>query len=97
MRYVGSDGAPRTREQSERQIAWFVRYREERDFGLWAVEERASGVFIGRIGLLYHDDWPDDERKTEVGRLLDRSYWGRGLAPPKELSPASATGSRGSD
>ena len=44
------------------------------------MEEKISGAFIGRIGLLYHEDWPEGEHKTEVGWLLDRAYWGQGLA-----------------
>ena len=44
------------------------------------MEEKATGAFIGRIGLLYHEDWPEGEHKTEVGWLLERSFWGRGLA-----------------
>jgi RimJ/RimL family protein N-acetyltransferase len=77
MRYMGG---PRTHQRCEEQISWFVQHWEERGFGQWAAEERATGAFIGRIGLLYHDDWPEDEHKTEVGWLLDRSFWGRGLA-----------------
>ena len=55
-------------------------------FGLWAVEEKASGAFIGRIGLMVHDDWPEGEHKTEVGWMLDRPYWGRGLATEGALA-----------
>jgi RimJ/RimL family protein N-acetyltransferase len=84
MQYIGSS-APLTREQSEAQIASFVRHWEEHGFGLWAVEHRASGVFIGFIGLTYHDDWPY-EHKTEVGWRLDRAYWGHGLATEGALA-----------
>jgi len=73
-------GGPLTREQTEQRVAAAIRHWEERDFGLWAVEEKATGAFIGRIGILYHEDWPEGEHKTEVGWLLDRSCWGRGLA-----------------
>ncbi|MBA2712499.1 MAG: GNAT family N-acetyltransferase [Rubrobacteraceae bacterium] len=69
-----------TREQSEEQIQRFVRHWEEHDFGLWATEYKANGAFIGFIGLLYSEDWPEGEHKTEVGWRLDRAYWGRGLA-----------------
>ena len=79
MRYVGS-GAPLTREQSEGQIAWFVRHWEERGFGLWAVEHKASGVFIGFVGLVYQDEWTEGVHKTEVGWRLDPAYWGKGFA-----------------
>ena len=79
MRYTRA-GSPLTREQTEERVAATIRHWEERGFGLWAVEEKATGAFIGRIGLLYHEDWPEGEHKTEVGWLLDRSFWGRGLA-----------------
>ena len=78
MRYMG--GGPLTRDETQRRAEKIARSWEERGFGLWAVEERASGAFIGRIGLLYHEDWPEDEHKTEVGWLLERSHWGKGLA-----------------
>jgi RimJ/RimL family protein N-acetyltransferase len=68
---------PMTREQSEEQVSEFVRHWEERGFGLWAVEEKPSGAFIG---LLYHEDWSEGEHRTEVGWRLDRPFWGRGLA-----------------
>ncbi len=38
MRFIGN-GSALSREQSETQISRFVRHREERGFGLWAVEE----------------------------------------------------------
>ncbi len=53
---------------------------------MWAAEEKATGAVIGRIGLLYHDDWPVGEHKTEVGWLLDRSRWGKGLATEGALA-----------
>lgn len=85
MRYIGG-ASPLSREQSEEQVARFVRHWEERGFGLWAVEEKATGNFIGRIGLKHHEDWPEGEHKTEVGWMLDRSYWCRGLATEGALA-----------
>ena len=83
MRYM-----PKTmsREESSQQLSRFVSHWHERGFGLWAVEEKASGAFIGRIGLMVHDDWPEGEHKTEVGWMLDRHYWGRGLATEGALA-----------
>jgi len=40
------------------------------------VEERASGRFIGRIGCHEPDGWPG----FELGYVLAREAWGRGLA-----------------
>jgi RimJ/RimL family protein N-acetyltransferase len=79
MRYIGS-GAPLTREESEAQVSWFVRHWEERGFGLWAVEHKASGAFVGFVGLAHQGEWTESEHKTEVGWRLDPAYWGQGLA-----------------
>ena len=77
---------PMTREQSEEQMARFVRRWEERGFGLWAAEHKADGAFIGFVGLLDSEDWPGGEHKTEVGWRLDRAYWNRGLATEGALA-----------
>ncbi len=47
-----------------------------RGYGIWAVEERASGAFVGRIGLFNPEGWPG----LEVGWLLARDVWGKGFA-----------------
>ena len=77
MRYLSGAMTPK---QSEEQVSAFVCHWKERGFGLWAVEEKSSATFIGFIGLLYHEEWPEGEHNTKVGWRLDRSFWGRGLA-----------------
>src|SRR5918999_2203104 len=47
MRYLSG---PMTRQHSEEQVSKFVRHWEERGFGLWAVAEKSSSVFIGFLG-----------------------------------------------
>jgi RimJ/RimL family protein N-acetyltransferase len=78
MRYIGSGSL--TREQSKEQVSRFVRHWDERGFGLWAVEYRASGTFVGFVGLACQGEWTEGEHKTEVGWRLDRACWGKGLA-----------------
>jgi RimJ/RimL family protein N-acetyltransferase len=73
-------GGVRTRDEVEEGIKKFIRHWEERRFGMWAMEEKASGSFVGFVGLLYQEDWPEGEHKVEVGWRLDRRFWGRGLA-----------------
>ena len=66
----------RTRAQIERfRTRW-----DEDGFSHWAAEDPASGLLIGRIGLLRHRDWPVTDNPVEVGWTLDRCYWGKGLA-----------------
>lgn len=75
-----------TREESAKQIERFVRHWEEHGYGLWAIEEKKTGTFIGFIGLLRQDDWSEGEHKVEVGWRLDRSFWGNGLATEGALA-----------
>jgi RimJ/RimL family protein N-acetyltransferase len=48
-------------------------------FGPWAAIDKASGGWVGRIGLDELEDWPGEDR-IEVGFELHRAWWGRGLA-----------------
>lgn len=75
MRYVGDRG-PLCRDDAWRQMAMLVGHWHLRGFGMWAVEERATQTFIGRVGLHFPDGWPD----REVAWALARPYWGKGYA-----------------
>lgn len=76
MRFIGPGGA-RPYEETAEALAKHRAFWDEHGFGLWAVEEKATGEMIGRIGLWIHPLLPHD---VEVGWLLERSRWGRGLA-----------------
>ena len=69
-------GGPRDRARAWSDIAWCLGHWSLRGYGLWAAEEKASGALVGRIGLLNPEGWPG----LEVGWLVARSHWGRGLA-----------------
>ena len=75
-----------SREQAAEQVARLTRNWEEKGCSHWVVEEKATGTFIGRIGLQYQDDWSEGEHKTEVGWLLRRSCWGQGFATEGALA-----------
>lgn len=75
MRYVGARTVL-SREDAWRQMAMFVGHWQLRGFGMWAVEEQASGSFVGRVGLHFPEGWPD----RELAWTLARPYWGRGFA-----------------
>jgi RimJ/RimL family protein N-acetyltransferase len=62
------------------QIARFEEGWRSDGFSHWAVEDRATGGLVGRIGLLRHPDWPLSASPVEVGWALHRDWWGRGLA-----------------
>jgi RimJ/RimL family protein N-acetyltransferase len=75
MRYLGT-GQTFTRAESWRSLALMVGHWHLRGYGNWAVEERATGAFVGRLGCWNPEGWPG----LEVGWTLRRAFWGRGYA-----------------
>jgi ribosomal-protein-alanine N-acetyltransferase len=65
---------------ARRTIGHLTGHWERYGFGEWAVEEKASSALIGQIGLVHLLDWTADSSNVEVGWLLARHTWGRGLA-----------------
>ena len=84
MRYMLR--GPLRREEAWARIERFEHQRKERGLGHWAVEQRESGALLGGIGLLHHEDWPEDPHNVEVGWLLDRAAWGHGFATEGALA-----------
>jgi RimJ/RimL family protein N-acetyltransferase len=74
-RYIG-DGNAVSRADAWRQMAVFVGHWVLRGFGIWVVEERATGTLVGRIGFWQPEGWPG----FELAYTLGRPYWGRGFA-----------------
>lgn len=74
-----------TREQSEASVARFQADLDQRGWGWWAVEVRATGEFIGFTGL---DPVDEDMPFTgvEVGWRLARPSWGHGYATEAALA-----------
>ena len=64
------------REQAWRKMASLVGHWTLRGFGYWAVEEKASGDFVGSAGLWQSDGWPE----LELGYWLVPEKHGHGYA-----------------
>jgi ribosomal-protein-alanine N-acetyltransferase len=62
--------------RSRRAVEKFVRHWAEKGFGVFAVEELATGRFLGQCGL----NTIDELGEVEVLYALERAAWGRGLA-----------------
>jgi RimJ/RimL family protein N-acetyltransferase len=75
MRFLG-DGRPLSEIDAWRQLATIIGHWALRGFGLWAVEERDTGAFVGRVGLLEPGGWPG----FEVAYTIAPRVWGRGYA-----------------
>jgi len=74
MRYLGGKTFDRT--EAWRHLAMMIGHWQLRGYGLWAVEEKATGQFAGRIGFLNPEGWPG----FELGWTLKREFWGKGYA-----------------
>jgi [ribosomal protein S5]-alanine N-acetyltransferase len=66
------------REQAWLGMAQQLGQWELRGTGQWALEERATGAFVGRAGMHHpeRDDWPG----IEIGWALHPDHWGKGYA-----------------
>ncbi len=77
MRFMGRrpDSIAFERYHLRRHIA---DYYDKRGFGLWAVVVKENNQLIGRCGLMYQQI--EGTREVEVAYLIDKHYWGKGLA-----------------
>ncbi len=80
-RHLGT-GATRTREETWTAMATMLGQWPLRGYGMFAVEETASGRFAGRAGILHPYAWPE----PELAYGLDRPFWGQGLATEAALA-----------
>lgn len=74
MRYVG--GKALSRLEAWRHMAFIIGHWQLLGYGHFAVEEKATGKFIGRLGFLNPAGWP----AFEIGWTLGRDSWGKGFA-----------------
>jgi ribosomal-protein-alanine N-acetyltransferase len=72
MKYIGTEGKPMSRDETEKALDVFVSDWEKYGFSRWAVCLKESGRLIGCCGLKLLEGTP------EVIYVLARDYWGRG-------------------
>ena len=74
-RFVG-DGQPLDRMNAWRSMAMLLGHWALRGYGMWAVELKESGQFVGRVGLHNPEGWPD----LELGWMLMPEHRRKGYA-----------------
>jgi RimJ/RimL family protein N-acetyltransferase len=75
-----------TRIESDRLIAGIEAGFERHGYGLWALEVRAGGEFVGFTGLQTPSFQAHFTPAVEVGWRLARSAWGQGYATEAGLA-----------
>jgi RimJ/RimL family protein N-acetyltransferase len=79
MRYIG-DGSVATRDEVAERLEQVESNWRERGFGLFALERRDTGEFIGNTGLAIPDFLPEILPAVEIGWRLGRAHWNQGYA-----------------
>jgi RimJ/RimL family protein N-acetyltransferase len=73
MRYAGGTW---DRGRSSRHLAFLVGHWQLWGSGMWEVEHKETGAFVGKIGFSEPEGWPG----CELAWYLARRYWGFGYA-----------------
>jgi RimJ/RimL family protein N-acetyltransferase len=74
-RFVGEGQAP-SAEDCWRAVAGWIGHWVMRDYGPWAVTEKATGTFMGRTGIHFPESWP----QPELAYTFGKPFWGKGYA-----------------
>jgi ribosomal-protein-alanine N-acetyltransferase len=69
-----------TRDACDAWIDYQISHQSAHGFCLWALESRASGIFVGAAGLLHVGFTAHFTPAVETGWRLARPFWGQGLA-----------------
>jgi len=75
-RYITRRGRPYGPAEAWAEMAFLIGHWQVLGHGMFVVEERSSGRFVGRVGTLHPCGWP----ACEVGWALSSSAQGQGYA-----------------
>jgi RimJ/RimL family protein N-acetyltransferase len=75
-RFITGRGLPLSPSQCWTEVAFFIGHWALRGHGMFVVEEQESGRFVGRIGPLAPEGWPD----LEIAWALTAEAQGKGYA-----------------
>ncbi|MEH7387957.1 GNAT family N-acetyltransferase [Bacillus sp. JJ1521] len=81
MRYY-----PSTKKESDTNewIKWTLKNYDEYGVGLWIVEDKVTGEFLGQCGIVPQE--VDGVMEMEIGYLFVRRVWGKGYATEAALA-----------
>ena len=77
-----SVGGPMPADQAWRLLATIVGHWALRGYGFFALEDKATGAYLGRVGLWYPHGWPE----PEIGWTMMATGEGKGYAHEAALA-----------
>ena len=75
-RFITRTGEPYSRPQAWAELCFFAGHWQMLGYGMFVVEERLSGSFLGRVGALHPEGWPG----YEIAWALTSTARGKGYA-----------------
>lgn len=69
-------GGPWDRGRSWRHLAFLIGHWKLGGSGMWALEHKGTGAFVGMVGFSEPEGWPG----FELAGALARRFWGHGYA-----------------
>jgi len=77
---------PSTKNEDETMewINWTLKNYDEYGVGLWIVEDKGTGEFLGQCGIVPQE--VDGIMEMEIGYLFARRVWGKGYATEAALA-----------
>lgn len=81
MKYYPST---KDKRQTMEWIEWTLDNYKQYGVGLWIVEDKVTGDFLGQCGIVPQE--VDGEIEMEIGYLFVRSAWGNGYATEAALA-----------
>jgi RimJ/RimL family protein N-acetyltransferase len=76
VRYLGSGTEHWDRGRSWRHMAFLVGHWRLKGAGIWVIEQKETGTFVGTGGFAEPDGWPG----FELAGCLAPRWWGQGYA-----------------
>ncbi|MBD8497311.1 GNAT family N-acetyltransferase [Paenibacillus arenosi] len=81
MKYYPST---KNEQQASEWVDWTLRNYDTSGTGMWIVEDRATGGFLGQCGIVPQE--LDGVVEMEIGYLFARRVWGNGYATEAALA-----------
>ena len=82
MHFIGK--GIRSKKETTQHLFNIINHQNKYGYSAWAVYERETGDFVGRVGLVHigtiiaMQQDTNTEKPVEIGYVISKAYWGKG-------------------